>query len=154
MFNVTPLSKSDDFSIMKSALLAVLVSLLTCASAQPADLPTISVEHLYYLRARADHLRKLSGDDMIEYCIAQKLGGRAFEDLYSQLFSMRIDLTKLQRVEGLSDEDSRVKTLKKTYAAYSSLLSDEAQRVQRGLVREGQIAGETLEFIGRAQQGR
>ena len=125
-----------------------------CASVASADLPTISANHLYYLRVRGEHIRKLSADDMIDYCIAQKLGGRAFEDLYSQLFLMRIDLTKLQRVEGVSDDDSRVKTLKKTYAAEYGLLSDEAERVQRGIVREGVIAAETLELIGRAQQGR
>jgi GMP synthase PP-ATPase subunit len=67
---------------------------------------------------------------------------------------MRIDLAKLQRVEGLTDEDSRVKTLKKTYAAYSVLLSDEAQKIQRGMLQEGQIAADTLDSIGRAQQGR
>lgn len=91
---------------------------------------------------------------MIEYCVAHKIGGRAFEDLYSQLFSMRIELTKLQRVESVSDEDARVKTLKKTYAAYYGLLSDEAQKIQRGLLREGQIAAETLDSMSRAQQGR
>jgi hypothetical protein len=109
------------------------------------------VEHLYYFRVRGEHLRRLSTDDIIDCCIAQKLGGRAFEDLYSQLFTMRIELTKLQRVKGLSDEDSRVKTLKKTYAAYYVPLSDEALKVQKGLMREGQIASETLESIGRAQ---
>lgn len=136
---------------MKSALLCFLASLLMCAVSKSADLPTVSVEHLYYLRVRGEHLRRLSTDDIIDYCLAQKLGGRAFEDLYSQLSTMRIELTKLQRVEGLSDEDSRVKTLKKTYAAYYGLLSDEALKVQKGLMREGQIASETLESIGRAQ---
>jgi hypothetical protein len=136
---------------MKSPLLCLLASLLMCAVSKSADLPTVSVEHLYYLRVRGDHLRRLSTDDIIDYCLAQKLGGRAFEDLYSQLSTMRIELTKLQRVEGLSDEDSRVKTLKKTYAAYYGLLSDEALKVQKGLMREGQIASETLESIGRAQ---
>lgn len=114
----------------------------------------MSVDHIYYLRAPAEHLRRSSADDMIEYCVAHKIGGRAFEDLYSQLFPMRIELTKLQRVEGVSDEDSRVKTLKKTHSAYYALLADEAQRVQRGLVREGHIAAETLESMSRAQQGR
>jgi hypothetical protein len=136
---------------MKSASLCFLASLFMCAVSRSADLPTVSVEHLYYLRVRGEHLRRLSTDDIIDYCIAQKLGGRAFEDLYSQLFTMRIELTKLQRVEGLSDEDSRVKTLKKTYAAYYVLLSDEALKAQKGLMREGQIASETRESIGRAQ---
>jgi hypothetical protein len=130
------------------------VCAVTCALAESADLPTISVEHLYYLRVRGEHVRRFPADELIEYCVTQKLGGRAFDDLYSQLASMRIDLTKLQRVEGLSDEDSRVKTLKKTYAAYYVLLSEEAQKIQRGMVQEGQIAAETLDSIGRAQQGR
>ena len=98
---------------MKITLSVVALAGLMCASVASADLPTISVNHLYYLRVRGEHIRKLSADDMIDYCIAQKLGSRAFEDLYSQLFQMRIDLTKLQRVEGVSDDDSRVKTLKK-----------------------------------------
>ena len=140
---------------MKRLLLFASLSLAICALAESADLPTTSIEHLYYLRARGDHVRRLTAaDDMIEYCITQKIGGRAFDDLYSQLASMRIDLAKLQRIEGLSDEDVRVKTLKKTYAVYSGLLADEAQKIQRGVVREGQIASETLEAIGRAQQGR
>jgi hypothetical protein len=88
---------------------------------------------------------------MIDYCIAQKIGGHAFDDLYSQLFTMRIDLTKLQRVEGLSDEDSRVKALKKTYAAEYGLLSEEAQRVQRGIMQEGIIAIQVLESLSRSQ---
>jgi len=139
---------------MKRVLLVAILSLAACVLAESADLTTTSIEHLYYLRARGEHLRRLTADDMIEYCVAQKIGGRAFDDLYSQLASMRIDLAKLQRIDGLSDEDARVKTLKKTYAVYSGLLADEAQRIQRGLVREGQIAVETLESIGRAQQGK
>jgi hypothetical protein len=139
---------------MKQLLLLTILSVAACALAESADLPTTSVEHLYYLRARGEHVRRLTADDMIEYCVTQKIGGRAFDDLYSQLAAMRIDLAKLQRIEGLSDEDSRVKTLKKTYAVYSGLLIDEVQKIQRGLVREGQIAVDTPESIGRAQQGR
>jgi hypothetical protein len=141
-------------AMLRLSLLFLVLAVLMCVAAQSSDLPTVSVDHLYYLRARGEHIRRLSADDLVDYCIAQKLGGRAFEDLYSQLFLMRIDLTKLQRVEGVSDEDSRVKTLKKTYAAEYGLLSEEAQRIQRGLVREGFIAAEALESISRAQQGR
>ena len=139
---------------MKRVPLFAILSVAACAFAGAADLPTTSVEHLYYLRARGDHIRRLTADDMIEYCVTQKIGGRAFDDLYSQLASMRVDLAKLQRIEGLSDEDPRVKTLRKTYAVYSGLLADEAQRIQRGVVREGQIAVDTLDAIARAQQGR
>ncbi len=125
----------------------VVFSAMYWSSLHAADLPTISVEHLQYLRFRGEDLRRLSPEDMIDYCVTQKLGGRAFEDLYSQLFIMRVDLTKLQRIDGVSDDDSRVKTLKKTYAAEYSLLLDEAQRIQRGMVREGVIADETLGYI-------
>ena len=124
------------------------------ATAWSADLPTVTVDHLYYLRTRGEHIRKLSADDMIDYCVVQKIGGRAFEDLYSTLFQIRIDLTKLQKIEGLSDDDARVKTLKKTYSVEYTLLSDEALRIQKGIIREGVIAAETLEAMARAQQGR
>jgi hypothetical protein len=134
---------------MKFSLRVILGLLTTITLLPAADLPTISMEHLYYLRSRAQHLRKLNPDEMIDYCVAQKVGGRAFEDLYSQCFSMRIELTKLQRVEDVSDENARVKTLKKIYAAYYALLSEEAQRVQNGLVREGLVAADTLDSIGR-----
>jgi hypothetical protein len=139
---------------MRSVLALAISSVAAFSLACAADLPTTSVEHLYYLRARGESIRRLAPDDMIEYCVTQKIGGRAFDDLYSQLASMRIELAKLQRIESLSDEDSRVKTLKKTHAVYYGLLIDEALKIQRGLVREGQIAGDTLESIGRAQQGR
>ena len=139
---------------MKFDFFTLLLGSFLAASALSADLPTVTIDHLYYLRGRGEHVRKLTADDMIDYVVSQKLGGRAFDDLFSQLFTMRIDLTKLQRIEGLSDDDNRVKTLKRTYAAEYNLLIEEAQRIQRGMVREGVIAAETLESIGRAQQGR
>jgi hypothetical protein len=141
-------------SMKKLLFFFTALSLVTATLAESADLPTTSIEHLYYLRARGENVRRLLADDVIEYCVTQKIGGRAFDDLYSQLATMRVDLAKLQRIDGLSDEDARVKTLKKAYAVYSGLLADEAQKIQRGLAREGQIAAETLESIGRAQQGR
>jgi hypothetical protein len=144
----------DDSTTMKFAFLLIGLTTAMWVPAWSTDLPTVSVDHLYYLRTRGEQVRKLTADDMIDYCIVQKIGGRAFEDLYSQLFQMRIDLIKLQKIEGLSDDDSRVKTLKKTYNAEYVLLSDEAQKIQRGLIREGVIAAETLEAMGRAQQGR
>jgi len=139
---------------MRLAISLIGLTTVLWTTAWSADLPTVSVDHLYYLRTRGEQVRKLSADDMIDYCIGQKIGGRAFDDLYVQLFQMRIELTRLQRIEGLSDDDTRVKALKKTYAAEFTLLSDEAVRVQRGIMREGVIAGETLEAMGRAQQGR
>ena len=138
---------------MKRTLLILLGALpMICPTARSADLPTTSMEHLYYLRARSQHVRRITPDEMIEYCVAQKLGGRAFDDLYGQLAAMRVDLTKLQRIQDVSEEDARVKLLKKTYNAFYNLLRDEAQKVQNGLVREGQIAAETLESVGREQR--
>ena len=119
-----------------------------------ADLPQIGIEHLYYLRARGDYLRRLSAAEMVEYCVAQEIGGRAFDDLYVQLFLMRVELSKLQKIEGASEENPPVKTLKKTLSVQTELLEDEARNVQRGLIREGHIAFETLEAMGRAQQSR
>jgi hypothetical protein len=142
-------SRRSKFAVLLIGLIAAI-----SATAWAADLPTVTVDHLYYLRTRGEQVRKVSADDMIEYCIVQKIGGRAFEDLYAQLFQMRIELIKLQKIEGLSEDDARVKALKKTYAAEFTLLSDEAVRIQRGIIREGIIAAETLEAMSRAQQGR
>jgi hypothetical protein len=100
---------------MKTLLLLVAFSLATRGIA--ADLPTVTVGHLYYLQARAERLRKLTADEMIAYCIAQKIGGGRFESLYSQLFSMRIDLTKLLKIEEVQPSDPRVATLNKTVEA-------------------------------------
>ena len=137
--------------------MAIAVVLLVTGNVgvvESADLPRIGIEHLYYLKSRGDYVRRLSGEEMVEYCVAHKIGGRAFDDLYVQLFLMRVELSKLQRIEGLSDDDSRVRTLKKTLSVQSELVADEARTVQRGFVREGHIAAETLEVMGRAQQGR
>ncbi len=131
-----------------------LIALLFASSLNAADLPTVTVEHLYYLQARAERVRKFRPDDMIEYCIAQKIGGTAFENLYSQLFTMRIDLTKLLKVEEVLPTDPRVVTLNKTVEAYKQLLRDEAEKVERGIVHEGQVATDTLNAIGRAQNPR
>jgi hypothetical protein len=90
----------------------------------------------------------------VEYCVAQKIGGRAFDDLYVQLFLMRVELLKLQKIEGASEENPRVKTLKKTLSVQTELLEEEARHVQSGLIREGHIAYDTLEAMGRAQQSR
>ena len=138
---------------MKFAVSLIALTAALSLRAWSADLPTVTVDHLYYLRTRGEQVRRLSADDVIDYCIVQKIGGRAFDDLYSKLFQIRIDWTRLQRIEGLSDDDSRVKALKKTYSVEYALLSDEAVRIQKGIIREGVIAAETLEAMGRAQQG-
>ena len=132
----------------------VLSALLLATALNAADLPTVTVEHLYYLQARAERIRRLKPEEMIEYCIAQKIGGSAFENLYSQLFNMRIDLTKLLKVEEVLLTDPRVVTLNKTSDAYSTLFRDEARKVQNGIVHEGQVATDTLTAIARAQNPR
>jgi len=104
-----------------------------------------------YLQARAERVRKFKPDEMVDYCIAQKIGGTAFENLYSQLFAMLIDLTKLPKIEEVLPTDPRVVTLKKTHEAYTALLRAEAQRIQSGIIREGQVATDTLQAIARAQ---
>jgi hypothetical protein len=128
----------------------LLIALLFTAALDAADLPTVTVEHLYYLQARAERVRKFRPDEMIDYCIAQKIGGTAFENLYSQLFSMRIDLAKL-KVEEVQLTDPRVLNINKTHDAYSTLLREEAQRVQNGILREGEVATAALTAIARAQ---
>ena len=134
---------------MKTHLL--LLGLLFSAAVNAADLPTITVEHLYYLQARAAQVRKLKSDEVIEYCVAQKIGGSAFENLYSQLFTLRIDLARLLKVEEVLSTDPRVVTLNRTHDAYTALLREEAQKVQNGIIREGQIATDTLTTIARSQ---
>jgi hypothetical protein len=134
---------------MKSFLLPIALSLITTIHA--ADLPTVTIEHLYYLQARADRIRKFKPDEMIDYCIAQKIGGSGFENLYSQLFTARMELTKLLKIEEVDPKNPRVITLGKTQDAYAALLREEAQRVQNGIIREGQVATDTLVAISRAQ---
>ena len=91
---------------------------------------------------------------MVEYCVAQKIGGRAFDDLYVQLFLMRVELSKLQKVEGASGRESTREDTEEDALGAIELLEDEARNVQRGLIREGHIAFDTLETMGRAQQAR
>jgi hypothetical protein len=132
----------------------LLIALFLTATLRAADLPTVTVEHLYYLQARAERVRKFKPDEMIDYCIAQKIGGNAFENLYAQLFTLRIDLTKLLRVEEVLSTDPRVVILNKTHDAYLTLLREEAQKVQSGIVHEGQVATDTMTAIARSQNPR
>ena len=67
---------------------------------------------------------------------------------------MRIDLTKLVKVEEVLPSDPRVMTLNKTLDAYAVLLREEAQKVQKGIIQEGHVANETLNAIARAQNQR
>ena len=130
-----------------------LVIFLALASSLPAaDLPTVTLEHLYYLQARGERVRKLKPDEMIEYCLAQKIGGSGFEQLYTQISTYRAELTKLIVIGEVSDTDQHVQSIKKYLDAYSRLLQDEVLKVQNGIIREGQIATDALQNIARAQQ--
>ena len=137
---------------MKKHLLLIALIFTTVLNA--ADLPTVTVEHLYYLQARAERVRKLKPEPLIEYCIVQKLGGSAFENLHSQIFTIRVELTKLLKVEGVRPEDPRIVTLRTTHEEYTKLLHDEAESVQNGIVQEGQVATDALAAIARAQNPR
>ena len=54
---------------MKRTLLILLGALpMICPTARSADLPTTSMDHLYYLRTSSQHLRRITPDEMIEYC--------------------------------------------------------------------------------------
>lgn len=130
----------------------LLLVYIFAAMARAADLPTVSVEHLYYLQARAERIRKLNADDMIAYCIAQKIGGSSFENLYSQLFTMRIEVTKMLKIDGVDPNDPRVQLLNRTHEEYSKLLRDEAKRIQEGIEVEGEVAEKALHAVARAQQ--
>lgn len=136
---------------MKNGLF-VLLCLLAAAPLRAADLPTVTIEHLYYLQARADRVRKFKPDEMVEYCLAQKLGGAAFEAFSSQVVPLRIELARLLEIERQQDTEPRVAELKKRIDLYTALLREEAQKVRNGMINEGQIAADTLQAIARAQQ--
>lgn len=135
-------------------LLACVVMLLSAAVLQAADLPTVSIEHMYYLQARAERVRRYKPDDMIEYCLAQKVGGAAFDYFYSQIFTNRATLARLLEVEGAEKNDGRVLQLTKTNEMFTHLLREEAVKVQNGMTREGQIASDSLDAMARAQNAR
>ena len=137
---------------MKAQMFALFLLLELGAFA--ANLPTVTVEHLYFLATRGEQVRKLSSENMVEYCLAQKLGNTTFENLYEQLMSIRIELVKLVTLDEVPVQDSRVVALKKKRDEYEKLLFEEARKIQQGLVREGTIADETLRAIARVQEGR
>lgn len=128
------------------------LGLITPTPVLGADLPTISIEHLYYLQTRGTHLQNLKPDEWVDYCLAHKLGGPSFESLYAQVVWIRVELTKLLKVESVQITDPYIRWLQRAQDAYTGLLREEAQRIRNGLVREGSIAGETLEVITKLQQ--
>jgi hypothetical protein len=131
-------------------LLIVIVSFIA-VTAPAADLPTISLEHLYYLQTRAECVRKFKGDDMVDYCLAQKIGGSGFENLYTQIFSLRTEATKLLRIEEVKATDPRILLLNRSIDAYTALLREEAEHVKNGILKEGKVAEDTLTAIAKAQ---
>jgi hypothetical protein len=136
----------------KPLLLFSIIISFASIKTQAADLPSISVEYLYYLRTRSQYLQKLHHEELIDYCLAQKLKGPAFEVLYSQLSTTRAEIVKLQIIDGITAEDARMKLLKKTYDAYLSLVREESQRIRNGLIHEGQIASDALDAIAKDQK--
>jgi hypothetical protein len=116
-----------------------------------SDLPAVTVEHLYYLRSRGLRLQEYKADDVIDYCLALKIGGPAFDTVYAQVLWMRTELVKTTKVDMLPASDPYVRWLNKSLEAFVVLLREEAARVQSGLIKEGTVAFDTLEAISRAQ---
>jgi hypothetical protein len=121
-------------------------------SALGADLPTVSIDHLYYLQSRGAHLQNLKPDEWVDYCISHKLGGPSFESLYAQVVWVRVESTRLLKVESVPITDPYIRWLQRALEAYTGLLREEAQRIRNGLIREGTIATETLEVLTKLQQ--
>ena len=136
---------------MRTLLLTAVFFGVACLGLPAADLPTVTVEHLYYLQGRGDRIKKLTWEEMVEYCLAQKIGGAVFDDLYQQLFNLRLEMRKMIKIDGIDEEDPRVLKLKRTHLELSELLRMEVKKVQNGVVREGQIATDVMETIARAQ---
>ena len=141
---------------MKSipAFLALGALSLALSAAGAADLPTVSIEHMYYLQARAVALKELKPEEMVNYCLAQKLGGPAFDNLNAQVQWLRIELAKLLKVDMLTPTDPYIRWLNKAIDTYGTLLREEALRVREGLMQEGAIATEALDAISRAQNAQ
>jgi hypothetical protein len=136
---------------MKAFLLATICAAVAFAPIRAADLPTVTIDHLYYLFTRGEIVRRLDAEEMIDYCVALKIGGRAFEDLYAQVFAMKIGIMKLRKLEKVNDNDPRLVALLDSHAEHSKLLEDEAKRVQKGLEREGRVVNDTLVSIAKVQ---
>lgn len=136
---------------MKHLLLALFVATIAWQRGTAADLPTVTIDHLYYLFTRGEIVRRLDAEEMIDYCVAQKIGGQAFDDLYAQVFAMKIGIMKLRKLEKVNDNDPRLVALLESHAEHSKLLEDEAKRVQKGLEREGRVANDTLVSIAKVQ---
>lgn len=140
--------------LLSAGLAGLIIPLSLVTTSFAADLPTVTVEHLYYLQARAERLNRFKPDQMVEYCIAQKLGGAAFESVYAQLFAMRLELVKLIEVDRINENDPRVITLNQTVQGYRKLLYEEVEKVQSGILAEGRVASDALSSIAAAQNAQ
>ena len=117
-----------------------------------ADLPTVSMEHLYFLQARGKGLAEMKAEALVNYFLAQKIGGPGFNNIHSQVEWIRIELARLLKVDMVPVTDPYIRWLLKAQDVYAGLLREEVERVREGLVREGAIATEALENIAKAQE--
>jgi len=117
-----------------------------------ADLPSVTVEHLYYLRARAQRLQEFKPDEMIDYCLGLKIGGPAFDSVYAQVLWLRTELVKVTKVDILPASDPYVRWLNRALEAHVGVLREQAMHVQSGLLKEGSVAFDTLDAISKAQK--
>ncbi len=116
------------------------------------DLPSVTVEHLYYLRARAQRLQEFKPDEMVDYCLGLKIGGPAFDSVYAQVLWLRTELVKVTKVDILPASDPYVRWLNRALEAHIGVLREEAMHVQSGLLKEGSVAFDTLDAISKAQK--
>ena len=116
------------------------------------DLPSVTVEHLYYLRARAQRLLEFKPDEMVDYCLGLKIGGPAFDSVYAQVLWLRTELVKVTKVDILPASDPYVRWLNRALEAHVGVLREEAMHVQSGLLKEGSVAFDTLDAISKAQK--
>jgi hypothetical protein len=131
---------------------AACLSAWVAAPVSAADLPTVSMEHLYFLQARGRALSELKSEPLINYLLALKLGGQTFQNANAQVEWIRVELARLVKIDMVPVTDPYIRWLTKALDVYSGLLREEAERVRDGIVREGMIATQTLETISRAQE--
>lgn len=136
---------------MRALACFLTVAIFCLDAARASDLPAVTVEHLYYLRSRGLRLQEFKADEVVDYCLAMKIGGPAFDTVYAQVLWMRTELVKTTKVDMIPASDPYVRWLNKSLEAYVAFLREEAMRVQSGLVKEGTVAFDTLEAISRAQ---
>jgi hypothetical protein len=133
--------------MIKRCVPAAFLLWIILPSAFPVEGPTVSVDHMYYLQARADYVERLNQPQMMSYCVSQKIGGKAFEDLYGQVLALRVEVAKMIKVDQISYKDPKVEKLNLTITTYTDLLYEEAQKAQQGIIIEGKVASQALSHI-------